>query len=70
MTSVSTRLGVQSHPRSPEPFRLVGRPFDPRERASSRGEQRTEVADRLIYSGSGVLGALTALYVIARKVLG
>lgn len=70
MTSVSTRIDAQSHPRAPETWRLVGRPFDPRHRALSRGEQRAQMADRLVYGASGVVGGVMVLYLIARRVLG
>lgn len=52
----------------PAAFRLVGRPFDPRERALSRGEQRVQMADRLVYGGSGVAAALLVLYAIVGAV--
>ena len=68
MTSVSTRVDAQSHSRAPESWRLVGRPFDPRQRTLSRGEQRVQMADRLVYGGSGVLAGVMALYVIASAV--
>ena len=55
--------------RKPEDWRLRGRPFDPRQRTLSRGEQRVQMADRLVYGSSGVLGALMVLYAIASAVL-
>lgn len=57
-------------PPRPESWRLVGRPYDPRQRALSRGEQRVQAVDRLVYGGSGVLAALVVLYAIAQRVFG
>ena len=50
--------------RKPEDWRLRGRPYDPRQSALSRGEQRAQVADRLIYGASGVLGGVMVLYLV------
>lgn len=54
--------------RAPESWRLVGRPYDPRQRALSRGEQRVQAVDRIVYGSSGVLAGLMVLYVIAAAV--
>ena len=68
MTSVSTRLGTQFKVRKAESWRLVGRPFDPRQRALSRGEQRVQAVDRVVYGSSGVVAGLMVLYVIVAAV--
>ena len=69
---VTTAAGGQTarvaYIRTAESWRLVGRPFDPRERALSRGEQHAKMADRLVCGGSGVLAGVMALYVIASAV--
>ena len=70
MTSVSTGLGTQFRVRKPESWRLVGRPYDPRQRALSRGEQRVQAVDRIVYGSSGVLAGLMVLYAIAQRVFG
>ena len=49
-------------PATPEQWRLTGRPFDPRQRKPSEGEQRHGAADRLLWAASGVLGALAGLW--------
>ena len=48
--------------RIPEPWRKVGRAFDPSQRARSLGEQRQHAADRLLWGATGAAGALAALW--------
>lgn len=43
-------------------WRMKGRPFDPHQRATSRGEQQQHAADTLLWTVSGVLGAAGALW--------
>jgi len=47
-----------------EYWRMRGRPFDPRQRKPSEGEQRHGAADRLLWAVSGVLGALAGLWLV------
>ncbi len=48
---------------APELWRLRGRPFDPRQRALSRGEQRKMVGERLLYGIAGaVFGGLIVIW--------
>lgn len=54
--------------RRPEGWRLRGRPYDPQQRALSRGEQRVQMADRLVYGTSGVLVGLMVLYLVVGAV--
>lgn len=46
----------------PESWRKRGRPFDPRQRAPSRGEQRRNSTNVLLYAFGGVLVACSALW--------
>ena len=54
----------------PEPWRMTGRPFDPRRRGASEGEQRHHAADSLLWTVSGVLGGLAALWLAWSSVAG
>lgn len=65
MTTLTARRALTHRPES---WRFVGRPYDPRQRALSRGEQRVQMVDRLVYSTSGVLAGLMVLYAIAQRV--
>lgn len=49
-------------------WRRRGRPFNPYQRALSRGEQRTLAVDALVYGSAGVLAGAMVLYVIVRAV--
>jgi len=46
----------------PEPWRMVGRPFDPSRRGASEGEQRHGAAERALWGATGAAGALAALW--------
>lgn len=50
-------------------WRMVGRPFDPRQKAPSRGEARARTADAVVYGMSGAIAAFIFLYIVAEGVL-
>ena len=54
----------------PEAWRMAGRPFDPRQRTASRGEQRQRAGNAVLWTVSGFCVALAALWLVWSLIVG